>query len=448
MEVTLQEILDKREQRVIRQKELLQQFGCPLISFTMNIAGPVKTSPLIQEGFALGQQLLEAQLKSAGISVRHREERSTRAGCEMLYAVAGDAEKAKQLCAELEDYLPIGRLFDLDVLDTDGNKLSRENYGRGMRTCLICGKPVYQCSRSRAHSVTQLQEKTRQLLQEALMEETARKLSALAQKALLYEVCVTPKPGLVDRDNSGSHGDMDIYSFLSSSAALGAYFHDCAVAGMETREKAPEETFSRIRFLGRTAEQTMFRATGGVNTHKGAVFTMGLLCAAAGRVPKHRRTQPEAVAKECAAMTRGLVEKDFAGLTEDLARTAGQKLYLKHGIAGIRAEAEAGFPAVLQFGLPVLEKGLEAGLSVDTAGSAALLAIAAESEDTNLIARSSRERQQQIKRELKVLLQTQSYPDRKTLEQLDDSFIRERLSPGGSADLLAAAWFLHFLKQS
>ena len=131
MEVTLQEMLDVREQRVIRQKELLQQFGGPLISFTMNIAGPVKTSPLIQAGFVLSRQQLEAQLKSAGIAVRYREDRSTRAGCEMLYALTGDAEKAKQLCVELEDYLPIGRLLDLDVLDADGNKLSREEYGKG-----------------------------------------------------------------------------------------------------------------------------------------------------------------------------------------------------------------------------------------------------------------------------------------------------------------------------
>lgn len=446
MEVTLQEILDAREQRVIRQKELLRRFGCPLISFTMNIAGPVKDSPLIRAGFALGQQLLRDQLKSAAIPVLHQEDRCTRAGCEMLYAVAGNTETVKRLCVELEEYLPIGRLFDLDVLDGEGNKLSREKFGRGMRLCLICGKPVYQCSRSRAHSVTQLQEKTTQILQQTLADHEAEKLAAFAQKGLLYEVCVTPKPGLVDRNNSGSHTDMDIYSFLASSAVLTGYFRDCAKAGMETREKDSRETFSRIRFLGRTAEQSMLRATGGVNTHKGAVFTMGLMCAAAGRVPKPLRSQPEAVARECAAMARGLVETDFAGLTEETAQTMGQKLYLQYGIAGIRAEAEAGFPAVLKTGLPVLEKGLEAGLTQDEAGSAALLAIAAESEDTNLIARSSRERQLQMKRELKILLQKQPYPGRETLLKLDDAFIRERLSPGGSADLLAAAWFLYFLK--
>lgn len=439
MEVTLLQILDAREQRVKRQKALLEQYKKPLICFTMNIAGPEKVNPQIQEGFSYGQSLLQAQL--TGIPILHTEDRSANTGCEWFVVADAAPEKLKTLTAEIEDMLPIGRLFDMDVLDTDGRKLSRQELGLPQRTCLICEKPAYLCSRSRAHSVKALQERTSQILTESLSALEARRIAALAQKALLFEVCITPKPGLVDRQNSGSHRDMDIFTFLSSSAALGAYFEDCAKIGLQIGK--PAEVFRRLRFRGRLAEQEMFSATNGVNTHKGAIFSLGLLCAAAGSLPQADRTA-EAILNRCAALTEGLTAQDFAGLTDQNAVTNGQKLYLNYSITGIRGEAEAGFPTVLHYGLPKLKEGLRRGLSIDTAGCAALLAILASTDDTNLIARSSRETQLCIKDEIRRLLERDPFPSLETLEKLDSAFIAAHLSPGGSADLLAAALFLHF----
>jgi triphosphoribosyl-dephospho-CoA synthetase len=145
-------------------------------------------------------------------------------------------------------------------------------------------------------------------------------------------------------------------------------------------------------------------------------------------------------------MTQGLVEADFAGLTQERAVTVGQKLYLTYGITGVRGQMEAGLPAVRKVGLPVLEEGIRRGLSINDSGCAALLALMASATDTNLIARSDLATQQATVDRLKELLFVNPYPDRQTLEQLDREFIEKNLSPGGSADLLAICYFLYFLE--
>ena len=439
MEATLQEILEARDRRAEKQKNLLKQYGKTLVCFTMNIAGPVKYSPLIAEGFAIGCSQLEAQLTGMPILYEQRLPRHT--GCEAFYVVDAPAEKVKAQTLQIEQGSRLGRLFDMDVIAPDGQKLSRSED----RKCLICGRSARECGPRRAHSIEQLQEKTNAILRQAVWEDQSRAIGALAAKAMLYEVCTTPKPGLVDRLGCGSHSDMDIFTFMASTAALQPYLTQCALAGMETAERHAEETFARLRFLGKQAERTMLEATGGVNTHKGAVFTMGVLCAAVGRLDQEDRSDPEKVLAQCAAMCHGLT-KELEGVTEETAVTVGQKLYAQYGITGIRGQAEAGFPAVLHTGLPVLEEGVLAGFSLERAGCGALLAMLTACADTNLIARSDRDTAKAITRQVALLLARNRYPDQAALEQLDALFVEKNLSPGGTADLLAATYFLYFLK--
>lgn len=443
MEVSLQQILDAREQRAARQKHLLQGYHCSLICFTMNIAGPIKNSPLITQGFQLGVKLLLAQLAGSRMALLHREEYLKATGCEGFFLVDAPAPALKKLTTEIENSAPIGRLFDMDVLSPDGCKLSREELGLPERKCLLCHQSAHICGRSRTHSVQQLQEKTVQILRDALWQEDSRSIASLAVQSLLYEAGTTPKPGLVDLRNSGSHQDMDLFTFLSSSAALQPYFTDCALTGLQTAALPPAATFERIRFLGKQAEQAMLRATGGINTHKGAIFSLGILCAAAGRLEKSQRS-PEAICSQAAAMTAGLSEADL-GSTDP--KTVGEKLYNRYGITGVRGQAEAGFPAVLTAGLPTLEAGLSLGLTLPVAGSAALLKLMCAITDTNLIARSDLKTQQALCLKISALLEKTPFPSREVLETLDDEFIGKNLSPGGSADLLAASYFLYFLKK-
>lgn len=437
-EVSLAQILDAREQRVQRQTQLLEQYGKSLICFTLNIAGPAKDSPLIREGFRLGDGQLMAQLKGSGIGVVYRETDFAPTGPTGFYVVDADAVILKKLTCEIEDLSPAARLFDMDVLSADGSKHSREQLGLAPRKCLICEKDAWVCGRSRAHSVEQLQEKTNTLLQAAVNKEFVRKTATTAVQSLLWEVCTTPKPGLVDCQNSGSHGDMDIFTFTASAAALQPYFEDCTRIGLETAELSPAETFSKLRFPGKLAEQTMYDTTGGVNTHKGAIFSLGILCAAAGRT---HSCGPDTLLSQCAQMTRGICARELGA-----GSTNGQALYQKYGTRGIRGQAEDGFPAVTT-GLKILEKGLTQGYSLNESGCAALLHMLLCAGDSNLLHRSDPDTCEKVLSGLSALLAQTPYPNQAQLEELDTAFIQKNLSPGGSADLLAMVYFLYLTKK-
>lgn len=444
-EATLTQVLDNREQRVLRQRQLLAQHHKTLICFTMNIPGPIKNNFWIRSGFRLGKRLLLDLLRSASIPVLLQEEVCSVTGCEGFLLVDATAHAVKSLTTQIEDSLEVGRLFDMDVLSPDGEKLSREALGLPGRPCLICGRPASVCGPVRAHTAQELWQRTQQILRRAVTQDHSRHIGALAAKSLLYEVCTTPKPGLVDRENCGAHRDMDIFTFQGSAAVLQPYFARCTEIGIRTREEPPEETFRQIRFAGTLAEQEMYRETSGVNTHKGAVFSLGLACAAAGRLLAQTPYTPAALLDQCAQMTAGITRRDFQNVTPESAKTTGERLYVQHGITGIRGQAEAGFPSVLHRGLPVLSEGLAQGLSFDRAGGAALLALMADADDTNLIARSNRETQLHFCREAAALLAQEPYPQEDVLRELDRVFIHRNLSPGGSADLLSLSYFLHFI---
>lgn len=445
--VSLQEMLDAREHRSWRQQELLSQFHCTLISFTMNIAGPIKNSSLISRGFDVGKALIFNQLNTAGVQVRYQEEYRAHTGCEEFIVVEADPVSVKRLTVEVEDSHPIGRLFDVDVLTEEGTQVSRRELDFSERKCLICGGPARECASRRIHSAEELQKETYRLLQTYSDGEDARTAAQLAAQSLLYEVCTTPKPGLVDRANSGSHKDMDIFTFMASVSSLWPYFEECAAIGRQTAGADPTDTFRQLRWPGKLAEMAMWDATDGVNTHKGAIFSMGVLCGALGRLPREQWREPELVLGECARMTKGLTEREFQGITDQTAQTAGQWLFVRYGLRGIRGEAEQGFPAVLNVGLPKLEHGIAQGLSLNDAGCAALLALMTTATDTNLIARSDRETQLWVSEQVQEILEQSPFPSRERLDGLDKAFMQMNLSPGGSADLLAMTYMLYFLKR-
>lgn len=444
MEAALQDILLAREQRVQTQQALLAQYQKPLLCFTMNIPGPVKLDRDVSIGFAVGNWMLKDALSGR---LLHCQILRKVTGCEGYYVVDMPARELKQLAMELEDTAPIGRLFDMDVWDADGRKLDREVMGADRRKCLLCDKDAYICARSRAHSLDELKDRTGFLLYLCARQWMAEWVAVRAYLALQQEVSVTPKPGLVDRNNNGAHKDMGIRHFFISANTLRPFFCRFAETGYLTRDLAPTETFSQIRTIGTEAEAAMLHATGGINTHKGAIFSLGLLCAAAGRLdPAH--WQAEALLSECAAMTKGLMEKDLGGITVHTAKTAGERLYAQYGVTGVRGQAEAGFPAVKNVGLPTLETGLKKGLSLNDAGAATLLHLLAATDDTNLINRSNRQTQLAVKAQVAQLLAKDPFPAMDTIGQLDQEFMKKNLSPGGSADLLAMTYFLLYLTKS
>ena len=438
-EITLTEVLDAREARVLRQRELLGAFSRPLVSFTLNIPGPVKDSPLIRRGFFEGCARLDAALEGAGMPVLHREPKLAPTGPELMLAADADAKALKALCLAIEDRDALGRLFDLDVLTPDGKKLERSL----PRRCLVCGKPGRDCASRRLHSVPELQSAVRKILTDALFSVDTARISELCTRALVEEVETTPKPGLVDLDNNGAHRDMTPDTFRRSAEALRDYWGDCFRIGVQHRADAPEACFALLRSRGAEAERAMFAATGGVNTHKGAIFTLGTVCAAVGRLWSADTPcrDPKRIAAEAAALCKTAVAADFAAIrARGTPRSAGERLYLEYGLEGVRGELASGLPGVVECALPELVSALSDGLSRNDAGVVALLRLISRGTDSNLVARGGPTEAALAAAGAAALLPR---PSMEAVRAFDRELIERNLSPGGSADLLSASYFLY-----
>ena len=461
-DMTLSEILIAREERVGIQNALLAECKTPVISFTMNVAGPVKVTALSHRAFLWGMEQLRLGFVQNRMKVLKEYTRSLPTGDEGYFAVDAPAEAVKALCVEIEESSAAGRLYDMDVIGLDGKKLERDRE----RYCIVCGKPGRDCASRRLHSVAELQTKTKGILHFALELWDTKKLGDLANRALLEEVAVTPKPGLVDRANNGSHRDMNFSSFQASAAALGDYWAECFRTGQSvgggvhdapnlpgsdthgpSRTPAPTVTFAALRPIGKRAERDMLAATGGVNTHKGAIFTLGVLCGAIGRRWTAEEGFPavDIILDEAAAMTRETLENELPAARWN---TAGEALYQKYGVRGIRGEVADGLPAVREISLPVFRALLARGLDRNHAAAVTLLHLIANVEDTNLLHRGGPEGAAWAKKQASDLISDGRVPSLQEIAELDRQFIQRNLSPGGCADLLAVTLFLDSLTQS
>ena len=391
-----------RDRRASRQAALLSRYGRPVISFTMNIAGPVKDSPLIRYAFRSGLRKLEA-LPCAQLC---REVIFEPTGPEALLVYeTQDARLLKAFCIRLESEGEAGRLFDLDVLDANGEKLSRETG----RTCLVCGGPVSVCSRSRAHGLEAITARTGAIL-EAFAAET---LGEMAENALLAEVHFTPKPGLVDEANNGAHRDMDVPLFERSAHALRPCFEEFVRLGLQGAAPAA------LQQAGVRAEQAMFAATGGVNTHKGAIYSGALLLHAAGRLLSG---EEEGDLCELAAQTAAAIP----------APTGTHGAAVRACCGGIRTEAVSGYPTAQA----VLRQLRQSG-PLD-----ALLLSMSRLDDSTLWHRGGAEGAQLVRSRAADILAAPASEREARTRRLDAELIERNLSPGGSADLLAMAFFL------
>ena len=424
--VEVMDVLRARDARAERQNRLLEKHAAPLISFTMNIAGAIKRDPQIERAFREGVKRIEKQLAWHGAAVLECIQTIEFTGCEQLWAIKGDARRLKIWMQAIEEADALGRLFDIDVIDAGGMKLERSS----ARRCLICDQPAKICGRNRSHPAHELYLKAGGIIREHFAEERASAIARCAQQALLYEALCAPKPGLVDKENSGAHVDMDILSFAASSVALRDYFAACARAGMNDGE------LETLRFLGREAEEGMFRATCGVNTHKGAIFSLGILCCAAAM---------EGDIWEDAARIAAPALSELQGLAAAQAKSGGEQQYHLYGLTGVRGEAAAGFPSVKTIALPALKEALDGGKSLNDAGLAALLQLMAHVQDSNILRRRGMETQQWVHARARKLLD--SGWSQEDLRRMNDDFVRENISPGGCADLLAAAYFIYFLEK-
>ena len=160
-EIILSQMLARREERAAEQKNFLEQFNAPLISFSMNIPGPIKTNEKIRAAFEAGKNLILEALANLNTKINDSIEIHEDTGDELLISVSGARpNELKDASIKIENENKFGRLFDIDVIDTTGEKLSRGTF----RKCLICGNQAQECARSRAHSVKEMQDAIDKLL--------------------------------------------------------------------------------------------------------------------------------------------------------------------------------------------------------------------------------------------------------------------------------------------
>lgn len=170
-QVELSQMLNARERRVFLQRELLSAFGKPLISYTLNIPGPVKVLPLTPEAFVRGISGIEEKLEMLGLSVLHSQALAESTGLEAFWVVDAEVPELKSAMVDIEDGSALGRLFDIDVIGTDGMKASRGDLGLPVRTCLLCGQPAHACARSRSHTVAELTKKIEGILRKEFTQQ-------------------------------------------------------------------------------------------------------------------------------------------------------------------------------------------------------------------------------------------------------------------------------------
>jgi len=272
----------------------------------------------------------------------------------------------------------------------------------------------------------------------------AAEIAEVAKRAVLAELMLTPKPGLVDRRNCGAHRDMDMNTFLASARAIAAWWPRFVEIGFASAEIPAPVSLSSVRPVGVLCEQAMLRATEGVNTHKGAVFSLGLLSFAAGRLLGQGATLTgDRMCSEVAGICAGLVDRELGG--ENQARTAGERVFRQYGLTGARGEAASGYAIVRSAALPVYDRLRLDGVAEELALLQVLLHLLAVNNDTNLASRGGLPALNYVQAYAKQLLREGGalVPDGvMRMAAFDDALIARHLSPGGTADMLGVTWFL------
>lgn len=442
VDISLEALLQAREDRAFLQQQLLAKYQKTLLSFTLTAVGSVKKNELYDYLFAKGLENLTACFNHLNIKPIEALIRPLETGHEALFVLAIEAATLKSEMIALEDSSPLSRLWDFDVIDKNGKLLSRAKFDFPPRSCLLCEQEAKVCARHRTHAIDEILAEMQNRAQAVYFAE---RIAELAYKALLKEVYLSPKPGLVDLENNGSHQDMTVQTFEQSAEALRPYFMQFVLKGMATYKADISQILSQIRPLGMLAEKAMYQATQNVNTHKGAIFAFGLVCTAIGRL--YAQNKPYDVTAIChlvAEMTQGICD-ELKHYPKDQPLTAGVRFYQQYGLTGARGEAESGFILVQQ-ALAMLQshqdKSFEHQLQI------ALLFFMQHNQDTNVVNRAGMSglsfvQTEAVKRlENKEILQNATALTQ-SLRELDQACVKQNISCGGSADLVAlTAFFL------
>ncbi len=455
--IMLQRVLEARENRAQQRKKWLNEQRLTL-SLSFNIPGYPKSDNTISKAFILVKDDLLRYITSCRLSFNIDEAETT---CDHagdffilpLFIKASHAQKVKKLFEYFEVNHKLSRLIDVDLFNPEGLPVSSGK----VKKCLICPKPAIVCMREQNHSLKEIREIINiwlnDFLKERKKEKIKQKITQFATKALLYEVSVTPKPGLVDRFSQGSHSDMDFFTFISSSSALAFFWKDivdlaCIWNGIER-----ENTLKYLRSIGIRMEEAMLSSTKGINTQKGAIYLMGFTTFAYAYCLYHEKVPTDKqISSLIAYLNTNIVNEELNNANAN--NSHGEKVFKLYGkelAGGIRKEVEEGLPTVFKISLPILrelgEKEEDSESWWNTALQKVLVHLIANNNDTNILFRSNANILAQTKQLAHICIEKNDLKKVEYYKKLSDFCKEYNISPGGSADLLAVTCFIYWLQK-
>mgnify|MGYP000005487224 CR=1 FL=1 len=410
----MNEILDAREQRSNHVKELISKYKYKtVVIMKANVPGINKNLMKMRFICNLYNTIIYDTFKEKIIDVGRIESLD---GNYIYYVIDEEGTLVKEKTIILEEENALGRLIDIDVYNE--KPISREDVSCEMRLCLICNNYAHICGRNKTHSEEEIFGVIDDTINNYLLDFILMKTI----KSIFAEVDLYPKFGLVSRKDSGSHTDMDYQTFVKSTLAIKPYLREYILEGLKD-----ELNPLLLQEIGQRAEKAMFRATDGVNTHKGLIFVLGLFLPVVTKSILLNKDK-EYIKDEIKRISNVIIGDYYENM--DIPASHGDEVYLKYGFKGVRGEALNGFSIV--FDSPSFYNVDSVYRDIDY-----LISLMSELDDTTILYRKGRETLDKVKLDMKEILTNGGYTNNKNqVNEISNQYKKENISPGGSADLL------------
>ncbi len=454
----LSKILKARDRRAELRKSISER-GDISVSLSLNIAGYPKSDHITEAFFSNVIEEFERALLANLITINKSERFITTDTDGNFYIVPIqskiNAEMLKQICEAFENNHYAGRIIDADVTTPDNKPVSS---GKA-KHCIVCKtSAAVDCMRNKKHSINEVRDATWDIMTDYLercnVKDITNRLSSFALKSIMYEISLTPKPGLVDFNDDGIHTDMNYYTFVNSTAVIIPYLNRLTELGTQLKD-INKDTLIRIRDIGIDAEKDMFIETSGINTQKGVIFLLGLAAFASSYIiNKYGYFDINMVSESISTICQNMVSTEMTNHTGSL--THGQKCYQKFGnkFGGARAEAESGLKTAIDYGYTLLSSSNINILRnsnrpvLNKLFTQVLLNIMAHNNDSNILYRSDIDTLIEFKTNA---LNTLNCINKGTdvanaMTNIINFCNTKRISAGGAADLLSVSIFLYLCK--
>lgn len=443
------EFLFDRDKRVAYQEHLLKENkDKTLVTIRINYPGIEKSNYITDN---IVNTIYNEILTYYGKFIVFEDKYKNKEGIVAHFLFDLDFVNVKKEMINVEEEHILGRCLDIDVYTLKNDKvigISRSDLFKKPRRCFICDLDAKICSRAQTHTIDEIKNYFEVVYKnfkdsQKKTESLAYEVSQMALKAMISEVSTFPSFGLVSPISSGAHKDMDYYTFLNSAVAITPFLKKMFEVGYSYY--SPEYIFDAIRDIGKECEKKMFEATNNINTHKGMIFLMGISMAAIGKALYENKEfyQIQDIIK---SMVKNILD-DFKELHKKEKLTHGERLYLEYGFTGIRGQVQDGLSVLFD---NIIDNYINSDLKENDLYTQILIELMARVEDSTVVYRHDISTLRKVQSDAKDLLNMGGIfteKGRQKCHHLEDLYIKENISPGGCADLLAISILLIDVKK-